>query len=227
MSTNIFITGTDTEVGKTYITAGLLKAINQTGLKTIGLKPIASDAKFDQESKALVNEDAFIIKNSASVSLPYSLVNPFCFEPPIAPHIAAHLVGVTLSIEKLEVAINLASSNSNYDLGLIEGAGGWHVPLNKTELVSDLVAKMKLPVILVVGIKLGCINHALLTSEAIKNSGCKLIGWIANCLEPNSLCKDENIFAIKSKIDAPLLGRIPHKGAVNKHIDINTVLQYI
>jgi dethiobiotin synthetase len=210
---NIFITGTDTEVGKTYTTEQLLKYFNKQGYKTLGLKPIASDAKHMNEK--LVNSDALTLQQAANIKLDYDLINPYCFEPPIAPHIAAKQAKIKLDITKIQQSIKQAISNIDYDICFIEGAGGWHVPLNDQQLFSDFAYESNLPVILVVGIKLGCINHALLTAQAIKQSGCQLIGWIANCLNTETAYIKENIQIIQSQLSPPLLSIVNYSGTIN------------
>ncbi len=217
---HIFITGTDTEVGKTYVTERLLTYFNHQGLKTVGLKPIASDAQLSNGK--LLNSDALALQQAASVNLSYDAINPYCFEPAIAPHLAAAQANVHLSIDQIQQKVSEALNKIEYDLCLIEGAGGWHVPLNKHELYSDFVIRYDYPVILVVGIKLGCINHALLTAQAIKQSGCELIGWIANCSNHETLYINENITTIKQNIASPLLATILYQGEIN----VPTSFQY-
>ncbi len=200
-----FIAGTDTDVGKTVVTAGLLEAANKIGLSTIGMKPVAAGCQ--QTEAGLRNEDALLLQKAMSVNLPYEQINPVALEPAIAPHIAADQVGKRL----------LASQLAGYcrgvmmqpaDIMLIEGAGGWRVPLNRSETLAGLAKELQLPVILVVGMKLGCINHALLTVEAIRRDGLMMAGWVANqCHEMD--CYDENLATLKELIGAPCLGEIP------------------
>jgi dethiobiotin synthetase len=206
MKRNIFITGTDTEVGKTYVSSLILCLLNDQDLRTIGLKPIAAGAcEMDGELK---NEDAVALQAAASVKLPYSEVNPFCCKEAIAPHIAASHEGRSLSVEQISHQISTVLRKTEYDICLIEGAGGWYVPLNDEESLSDLVVHNDWDVVLVVGIKLGCINHALLSAEALKNSGVNCVGWIANCVEPESNVQHENIETLIPRIDIPYLGKV-------------------
>lgn len=199
----IFITGTDTEVGKTYCTSLLTKDLIQCGLDVFPFKPIAAGTDFNKELNDHVNEDAYELHLAANKKYSISQINPITYKPAIAPHIAAKQEGKTLDFGTLNEAL------SNVDgLGqcqLIEGAGGWLLPLNNQELLSDWVADHKLPVVMVVAIKLGCLNHALLTAQAIKQSGCELVGWVANFKGSESDIDLENAAFIKQKLTAPLL----------------------
>lgn len=198
---SISITGTDTGVGKTYFTVSLIQRLNNEGYKTFGLKPIATGCHYDGGG-SLVNSDALAIQKAASIKKEYKVVNPIVFQKPIAPHIAAKEVGEELSVKTLTNIIN-RSVQKEADFNIIEGVGGWEVPLNNEELMSDVVSALNIPVILVVGIRLGCINHAILSYEAIKNSNVRLLGWVANCLDNGMLGVEENIEAIKNWIDVP------------------------
>lgn len=180
MKQNVFVTGTDTGVGKTHICCQLLTEAAKQGKKTLGLKPLAAGA--EQTAAGLRNSDALALQEASSVRLPYEQVNPFCFAEPIAPHIAAAQHGVVLSAALIAHQIQTVISDTDADFVVIEGAGGWRVPLNDTETLADVVKLLQLPVILVVGMKLGCLNHALLTAEAIQSDGLALAGWIANDL---------------------------------------------
>jgi dethiobiotin synthetase len=204
-STHFFITGTDTEVGKTFISVGLVSLLQQQGYKTVGMKPIASGCEWlDGQWK---NEDALALIKQSQTDLSYSLINPYAFEPAIAPHIAAEREGVTLSIANIKSNYELIAEQA--DAVIVEGAGGWYVPLNAESTMADLAAELQLPVILVVAIKLGCINHALLTVAAIEQQGLKLAGWVANHVAEQSE-STEMIETLTSRIDAPCLGVVPH-----------------
>ena len=206
MKRNIFITGTDTEVGKTYVSSLILRFLNNQGLRTIGLKPIAAGAcEVDGELK---NEDAVALQTVASIKLPYDEVNPFCFKEAIAPHLAASHEGRSLSVQEISHQISAVVRQTEYDICLIEGAGGWYVPLNDKELLSDLVIHNNWDVVLVVGIKLGCINHALLSVEALISSGVNCLGWIANCVEPESNVQHENIETLIARMNISFLGKV-------------------
>jgi len=206
MASGYFITGTDTEVGKTWCSVGLMAYLQQQGKTVIAMKPIASGC--EQTAEGLRNDDALKLVGQASVALPYEQVNPYAFEPAIAPHIAAAQAGVTLSLDT--ITETLKQIRDKADITIVEGVGGWQVPLNETQNVSNLARTLELPVILVVGLRLGCINHALLTAESIRATGCELAGWIGNSVDPQMLEQQDNIESIKQRIGAPLLGIIPH-----------------
>lgn len=197
----IFITGTDTDCGKTYVSCCLLDHWNKQHKKTLALKPFASG------SVNGVNNDALALQKHASESIDYDVVNPHCFEPPIAPHIAAARQGTTLTIEKLRQAIDDISQFPADQL-LIEGAGGWCVPLNDNLLYGDAIAALKIPVVFVVGMTLGCLNHALLTEAAILQSGATCLGWIANQRDPDMLEYAENLDTLKRHLNTPMLGEV-------------------
>ncbi|MCH1930520.1 dethiobiotin synthase [Shewanella sp. A25] len=208
-----FVTGTDTDSGKTLVSSALLEAVNlrasQTGIacSTLGVKPIASGC--EQTAEGLRNSDALKLMMSSSVKLTYEQVNPFSFEPAIAPHVAAKQVSVTLSPERIIDSLDLAQFQLA-DFCLIEGAGGWRLPLGEGRFLSEMVQQLNLPVILVVGMKLGCLNHALLTQEALISDGLTIAGWVANCVDPNMSVFDENLATLKEEMRAPFLGCIPH-----------------
>ncbi|MCX7122634.1 MAG: dethiobiotin synthase [Gammaproteobacteria bacterium] len=202
MNTRFFITGTDTGIGKTYFSGQLLQHLNAQGQQTIALKPLASGC--ERTEIGLRNEDACLLQKAASIHLPYEKINPFAFEAPIAPHIAADLNKTAITAKKLAKAC-LPALNQPADFYLIEGAGGWQVPLNRDETWSDFVKAIQAKVILVVGMRLGCINHALLSVESILQSGCHLVGWVANCMPPSMPHLQENIRYLTQKIKAPLL----------------------
>jgi dethiobiotin synthetase len=203
MSQRLFITGTDTGVGKTYISCQLLNTWDKQGQRTVGLKPLASGCISTPDG--LRNEDAHLLQQAANIALPYSQINPFAFEPAIAPHLAAAAQHTQITAKQLATACEPALSHPA-DIYLIEGAGGWQVPLNANETWPDFVKLIQAEVILVVGMRLGCINHALLSVESIQQSGCHLAGWIANCLPPEMPYLQENIAYLEQKITAPRLG---------------------
>lgn len=203
---SFFITGTDTEVGKTYVTVALLNAIRKQGLRTLALKPIAAGCELQENE--WVNDDALQLSHAMTEHLPYQQLNPVALKSAIAPHLAAQQEGRRLSAERLAGMIRGALMTPA-DVALIEGAGGWLVPLNERETLADLVRKLEIPVILVVGIRLGCLNHALLTVQSIAACGLPLAGWVANCIDPRAAMVEENIATLKSRIGAPCLGEIP------------------
>ena len=206
MNPAYFITGTDTDVGKTTIAAGLLHAAREAGLSTVAGKPVASGC--DSTPDGLRNADALALMAESSVSLAYEQVNPVAFEPPIAPHIAAREAGVVVTVQTLLAPMRHILAQQA-DFTLIEGAGGWRVPLSGQDSLSDLAKKLNLPVILVVGVRLGCISHALLTAEAITRDGLQLEGWGANIIGPKTARLEENLATLAERLPAPCLGRVP------------------
>lgn len=201
-----FITGTDTDVGKTAVAAGLLHWAKLQNLSTAACKPIAAGC--EETAGGLRNNDALLLHEQCTKALNYKTVNPIAMVDAIAPHIAASKANIHLSVESLHKSVQKVL-DLKADVTLIEGAGGWQVPLNKSETMADLAVAIKAPVILVVGLRLGCINHALLTANAIVQSGLPLAGWVANLVDPNFSCVDENIEAIQARIDVSCFGSIP------------------
>ena len=186
-----FITATDTDAGKTFITAGLLKQLSGQGHKTLGFKPVASGCQFT--AQGLQNDDALQLMQAANVALDYQDINPYAFEPAIAPHIAAQQAGVTINLAT--IANVIAQQKHKADYVLVEGVGGWLVPLNAQETVADLAGLLNFPVILVVNMRLGCINHALLTAQAIARKDLTLAGWIANNAESDAHAQRDHSMA--------------------------------
>lgn len=205
-----FITGTDTEVGKTYVTAQLLSAGGRLGKNTLGYKPVAAGC--ERVNDEWVNEDALALHAASSMDVSLDIINPIRLVPPIAPHIAAQEAGVVLDEPSIVAGLN-AQQALRPDLLLMEGAGGWRLPLSNDLFMSDVVAHLDLPVILVVGMKLGCLNHALLTAESIVSGGLTLAGWIANDVSGCMSRYDENVNTLKREMPAPLLGEIPFEKA--------------
>ncbi len=204
---NFFIAGTDTDAGKTLVSTGILQAANRLGLQTIGLKPVAAGC--DETPEGLRNDDALKLQQAASIKLGYDAVNPVALPAAIAPHIAATQVGRSLSADRI-AALCRGSMMQRADLLLIEGAGGWRVPLNGREMLSRVPQLLDTPVILVIGMKLGCINHALLSAEAILRDGLRIAGWVANRIDPQMACYDENLATLRGLFQAPLLGEVPY-----------------
>ena len=201
-----FVTGTDTGVGKTWMTAALIHSLAIRGLRVAGMKPLACGGHATVDGWR--HEDAELLMQEASVALPYDTVNPFLLHEPLAPHIAAHQTGLRLSAAELHEACT--SLEEDLDYLLIEGVGGWEVPLNEHETTAQFARLLGLPVILVVGIRLGCLNHALLTCDAILRQQLKIAGWIANIVNPDTLRIPENIAALETRLPAPRLATIPH-----------------
>ncbi len=212
MAKSYFITGTDTDAGKTLVVAALLEAANRQGARTGALKPVAAGVV--QSDQGLCNDDALLLQQYSSQKLPYQQVNPVLFQEPIAPHIAAEREGKRITAERL-VGFCRGAMMQPMELMLIEGAGGWRVPLNSNEYLSEIPRRLGTPVILVVGMRLGCLNHSLLTAEAIATDGLQLAGWVANQVDPDMGCYQENLLALKDRIRAPLLGEIPFMEAVS------------
>jgi dethiobiotin synthetase len=211
-----FVTGTDTGIGKTVVTLGLMRLLQERGLRVAGMKPVASGC--ERTPQGLRNEDALQLQRQASMPLDYAEVNPYAFEPPIAPHIAAREAGVRIGLDVIRAGMRRLAVVS--DAVCVEGVGGWLVPLNERETVADLAGRLGLDVILVVGMRLGCLNHALLTARSIEAAGLPLAGWVANCLPPEPDYLQENITALKSGLSAPLLGVVPplaepHSGRID------------
>ena len=192
-----FVTGTDTEVGKTWVSCRLLERAREAGLSCYGLKPVAAGC--EETAEGWRNDDALQLMAASSVTLPYELVNPVALKAPVAPHIAAQQEGKAVTLARLAGYVRGALSAHKADLILIEGAGGWRVPLNDREMLSGLAAELELPVIQVVGMKLGCINHALLTAEAIKKDGLRYAGQNANCFGSMAV-QEENLLTLRQHL---------------------------
>jgi dethiobiotin synthetase len=207
MAKAFFVTGTDTDVGKTVITTGLLAAFNARGLSTAAIKPVAAGC--EQSADGLRNDDALRLQRAMSLPLHYDEIKPIALAPAIAPHTAAEQAGRRIQLAQL-VGLCRGVLMRRADVTLIEGAGGWRVPLNAREFLSGLAVELRLPVIMVVGMRLGCISHALLTAEAIARDGLTLAGWVANRCVADMACYAENVATIRSNLRAPLLGEVPY-----------------
>ena len=200
-----FVTGTDTEVGKTVASGALLQAAGTAGYRTAGYKPVASGCEMFAEG--MRNSDALALQRYSSVTLPYEQVNPFAFMEPTSPHIVSAEEGRPVSAEALSQGLRRLEAQA--DWVLVEGAGGWYTPLSDTLTFADWVKQEQLPVILVVGVKLGCINHAMLTADAVQAAGLRLAGWIANQVQPPGKRHQEYLATLKQRLPAPCLGEIP------------------
>ncbi len=204
MKRTYFITGTDTNVGKTSATLALMTYFKQQNLSVVGMKPVASGCeKIDGEWR---NSDALAIQKMGSQFVDYSLLNPYAYELPISPH----LTGKENPVDLEKIFANFQTLQNLADVVVVEGAGGWYAPLNDNETIADLARKLNVPIILVVAIKLGCINHALLTVEAIQHSGLNCAGWIAVCNAANFFCVDLTIESLVARLKIPLLGVFPY-----------------
>jgi len=205
-----FITGTDTGVGKTLLSCALLHAFAARGDRVAGFKPVAAGC--DERDH---NDDALALRAASSMQLTYGQVNPYCFPHAIAPHLAARNAAVRIEFRRILTSYHELAAQA--DEVVVEGAGGFLVPLNDKQTSADLVKELGLPVILVVGMRLGCINHALLTMSAIADHQLECAGWIANILDADMPALQENIEALRERIDAPLLGIVPHQAQPDAH----------
>jgi len=199
-----YITGTDTDAGKTWVGSECLKALSVSGMKAVGMKPVASGCEISAEG--LRNDDALKLMAASSIALPYDIVNPVALREPTAPEIAARHDGVAITLEPILAAYQKICAEA--DLILVEGVGGWLAPLSDTLEQADLVRALNCPVILIVGLKLGCINHARLTERALKNDGVDCIGWIAADTDPDLLFAEEYFEALRGHLQTPFLGRV-------------------
>lgn len=207
-----FVTGTDTEVGKTVASSALLQAANAAGWRSAGYKPVASGSEMTYEG--LRNSDALSLQRNSSVMLDYVEVNPYTFAEPTSPHIVSKDEGRPISLARLSAGLRHLEQRA--DWLLVEGAGGWFTPLSEQHTFADWVQQEQLPVILVVGIKLGCINHALLTAQAVQQAGLTLAGWIANDVTAPGKRHQEYLATLCRLLPAPLLGEIPHLSQVEQ-----------
>jgi len=202
MLKSYFIIGTDTNVGKTYVASALVQHFVRLGFQSLGMKPIASGCERNQLGE-LINDDVQALINASNVTAPLNLINPYRFEPAIAPHIAATQAGVFVDLHEITQAY--AQLTTLAEAVVVEGAGGFFVPLNEAQTLADLAVQLNIPIILVVGMRLGCINHALLTVEAIQSRGLCLTGWVANQIDANFEMFEENLASLKKRIVAPCL----------------------
>lgn len=203
MRTAFFVTGTDTGVGKTRVTCALLYATRQRGLSAVGMKPIAAGIEADGR-----NDDVVQLMAASSMQPPVALVNPFRYDPPIAPHIAAQEAGRPIDLTVIQHA--LAQLQTLAEVVWVEGAGGLLIPLNAQQDLADLAQRLALPMVLVVGMRLGCLNHALLTAEAMERRGLTVAGWVANRIDPDMARFEANLETLQARLNAPLLGVIPY-----------------
>ncbi len=202
---SVFVTGTDTEIGKTLVAAALLYCLVRQGLTVAPMKPVAAGTVVSNGYRS--NEDVDTLMSQANAKVPLELVVPYLFDPPIAPHIAARQQGVTMSSAQILSAFTQLSRLA--DAVVVEGAGGFCVPISETEDLADVAQTLGLPVVLVVGMRLGCISHAVLTAQAIRARGLVLAGWVANTVDPDMSCLEENLQTLERRLPAPFLGHIP------------------
>ena len=230
MARGFFITGTDTDVGKTTVALGLMAALKNKGFTVAAFKPVSAGCA--QTENGLRNDDALQLMQQASVELPYDTVNPYAFEPAIAPHIAAAEQNIEMNIDTIAQAYQKISAE--VDIVIVEGAGGWLVPLNNTQTMADIARALRLDVIQVVGLKLGCLNHALLTSASISEHGLKQLGWAGNQLSNDMPYRKENIETLRQRLPDKCLGIVPmfsttdettfETGDIAKHLSIDSLL---
>ncbi len=225
----LFVTGTDTGVGKTFISCALLAGFRRAGLRTAAMKPVASGS--EATPSGLRNEDALQLAAQSDCKLPYETLNPYTFQPAIAPHIAAQQAGVTMDLQRINRLYREIEAQA--DICVVEGAGGWLVPLDGAATMADLVVRLGLPVVLVVGMRLGCLNHALLTAESIHARGVEVAGWIANQAESRIMpCREESIATLVGLLPCPLLGVLDHYPGVSmqrvaRSLDLSLLLKSV
>jgi dethiobiotin synthetase len=209
MTEGCFVTGTDTEIGKTLIASALVCTARRKGMRAVGFKPIAAGC--EQRGGQRCNEDVERLFAVSTPGFTREEINVYLFDPPIAPHIAAQESGATIDLEAIVQRHRALAARADYVV--VEGAGGWLVPLSATESFADLAVRLGLPVVLAVGMRLGCINHALLTEASIRACGLQLAGWVANRIDPDMARFDANLASLCERIDAPLLGVVPFQGS--------------
>jgi dethiobiotin synthetase len=226
LPSGLFVTGTDTGVGKTLVACALLKALRREGVIAVGMKPVAAGAR--RTGGRLVNQDVEALRRASSIDAPAALVNPYCFEPAIAPHIAAALDGCEIELDRLTGAYAALALRAG--CVVVEGAGGFRVPLGADFDFSDFARALGLPVVLVVALRLGCLNHALLTASAVEHAGLRLAGWVANEVEEGMEELDANVATLITRLRPPLIARIPHASkpdaeTLSSRIDLNALVE--
>lgn len=224
----IFIAGTDTGVGKTLVACALLRGLDNHGLRAAGMKPVAAGARLRRGIR--YNEDVEQLRGTASVDVPREVMNPYCFTPPIAPHLAARESGQAIRMSV--IARRYAQIASRCDVVVVEGVGGLLVPLGARLNAAEIPQRLDLPLLLVVGLRLGCLNHALLTVEAAQARGLRIAGWIANAIDPSMARREQNLQTLREQIPAPLLGIVKHAAKpginrVTKALDIKRINEAI
>ena len=213
MTCAVFITGTDTGIGKTLVSATLLAALHAAGIRAVGMKPVASGCT--KTPQGWRGDDAERLIAHSAGAPDYALVNPYALAGPIAPHLAAADAGVAIRLGPIAAAF--AALSTNTDCIIVEGVGGWMVPLSPTLMQADVVRALKLPVVLVVGLRLGCLNHALLSARAIAVDGCRLLGWIGNRIDPAMARVEDNIASLRARLPAPCLGELAFAAKPDPH----------
>lgn len=206
MTRGVFITGTDTEIGKTVVARLLVSALVRRG-ETVGvMKPVAAGCEATPDGPR--NDDALALMAASNCDAAYEVVNPYALMPPVSPHLAAAEAGVEIDLDYIQTCYDAIAGHSG--IGVVEGVGGWLVPLSEQATVADLAGRLGLPVVLVVGMRLGCLSHALLTDQAIRANGARLLGWVANCRAQDDFGREACIETLRQRIEAPLLGIVPN-----------------
>ena len=207
MTPGWFITGTDTGVGKTLVSQALLRSLAKQYRQVVGMKPIAAGA--EPIDGVMANDDVLALRAASTLAVPHRMDNPVLLPDPLSPHIAARRVGVEIDVDHIVACYQGLASLA--DAIVVEGAGGFHVPLSDDLTGADLAAALDLPVVLVVGLRLGCLNHALLTADAIRARGLRLVGWVANRIDPSMLATQDNIDWIQHRLGVPMLADVPYQ----------------
>ena len=205
----VFVAGTDTGIGKTHASCALLHALRAAGRDAVGMKPVASGC--EETGDGLRNEDALALQAAGPAGVPYAAINPLSLRAPLSPHLAAARDGVEVTLPPLTAAFD--QLRARHAPVVVEGVGGWMVPLAPGLMAPALAQAWELPVILVVGLRLGCLNHAMLSARAIAADGCRLLGWIGNCIDPTMEAVEENLATLREQLPAPCLGVLPHGGS--------------
>ena len=224
MTVHCFVTGTDTGVGKTLVSSAMLSLLAASGLRAVGMKPVA--AGLDLVDASWRNEDVEQLQAAGNVDAPLSLRCPYLLRAPLSPHLAARDEGVRIALQPLLSAY--AQLARQADAVVVEGVGGFRVPLAEDFDSADLAVALGLPVVLVVGLRLGCLNHALLTAEAIRARGLVLAGWVGSAIDPRMLAFDDNLQTLRARLDAPLFGVVPHLASPEparaaRHLDLRAL----
>jgi len=223
-----FITGTDTGVGKTLAAASLVAALNTRGVRAAGMKPVASGSAATALGLRNADAELLLVKSARRLDgadFDYAQINPYAFAEPIAPHLAAHDSGVEIALAPITAAFTALSDQAM--CVVVEGVGGWMAPLGASLMQADVARALRLPAVLVVGLRLGCINHALLSARAIRADGCELLGWIGNSVDPAMLRYEDNIAALCERIPAPCLGVLPHVGQGDSTAAVGVLTPYL
>ena len=217
----IFVTGTDTGVGKTVIACALVRGLRECGLQVAVMKPVASGARPTPEG--LRNDDALALIEAGASPAVYADVNPYCFEPPVSPHIAAKEAGIPIDVSTIRTKFLQISAGA--DWVVVEGAGGWHAPLSEHQTMADLAWELSIPALLVVGVRLGCLNHAHLTRLGIEAHGVSFAGWIASFVDEAMARKEENLLALERALGEPALAVVPHTSEARSLVLAPSVVQ--